>query len=189
MNDLVTAIMRQERLDVTFAGGRKGAVEKSFVFTPYSVLLYQTGVYVAGHSSAHGKIISPALDGFQRIEPRKGDHFDYPKDYDPKALFTSGFGLHGAEDWTEPVIKVYPEIAYFIGRAEWHESQSVERDADGGFTLRLRVKGTQELHAWLRSWGPSVEVLGPPELRANVGCSLWSAARRYPEFAAGVTKV
>jgi predicted DNA-binding transcriptional regulator YafY len=50
----------------------------------------------------------------------------------------------------------------------WHHSQTLEELADGGVLLKMRVGGIREIKTWVMGWGAEVEVLAPPELRANV---------------------
>jgi proteasome accessory factor B len=55
----------------------------------------------------------------------------------------------------------------------------VEREADGSLIWRARVAGSLEVRIWLLGWGADVEVLDPPELRAEVAGELERAAARY----------
>ena len=55
------------------------------------------------------------------------------------------------------------------------------RVADGSLEWRARVAGTIEIRLWILSWGDEVEVLAPPELRADVAATHARAASRYGE--------
>jgi predicted DNA-binding transcriptional regulator YafY len=46
-------------------------------------------------------------------------------------------------------------------------------------TWRATVAGTIEIRLWILSWGDDVEVLEPPELRADVTATLRRALIRY----------
>ena len=43
------------------------------------------------------------------------------------------------------------------------------------------MRGTDELKYWILGFGPHIEVLGPSDLRAEVGRLLTEAARAYGE--------
>ena len=43
--------------------------------------------------------------------------------------------------------------------------------------MRCRVRGTFELGNWLLGFGPHVEVLAPPELRARINETLGAGRR------------
>jgi proteasome accessory factor B len=50
----------------------------------------------------------------------------------------------------------------------WHHSQRlIERD-DSGCDLLMTIGGIREVMPWVLGWGADVEVLAPPELRAEV---------------------
>ena len=55
-----------------------------------------------------------------------------------------------------------------VQESVWHHSQQVEELPDGGVLLAMRVGGIREIKNWVMSWGAEVEVLAPPELRAQV---------------------
>ena len=43
----------------------------------------------------------------------------------------------------------------------------------------MQVGDPREMLPWIRSWGGEVEVLEPPELRAEIGAEAWRAAAHY----------
>src|SRR4051812_13614027 len=91
VNDIVTALLREERLRVTHEGVSGG--RKTFVVDPYTLLVYKKGLYLSAFSQQHGAIRTFALDGFREVEWRRGDRFDYPADYRPEQLTEGAFGI------------------------------------------------------------------------------------------------
>src|SRR5437764_3523898 len=91
VNDIITALLREERLRVTHEG--VGGGRKTFLLDPYTLLVYKKGLYLAGFSHQHNAIRAFALDGFREVEWRKGDRFDYPADFRPEQLTEGAFGL------------------------------------------------------------------------------------------------
>ena len=71
-------------------------------------------------------------------------------------------------------------IAPRIREARWHPSERVSVEPDGALLWHGRVSGTIEIRLWILSWGSQVEVLAPPELRADVAATYRTAAARYP---------
>ena len=80
---------------------------------------------------------------------------------------------------TEVVLRFRPEVAGRVMEAQWHPSQQVAELADGSLEWRATVAGTIEIRLWILSWGSDVEVLAPPELRADVVDTLRSEIGRY----------
>jgi predicted DNA-binding transcriptional regulator YafY len=51
---------------------------------------------------------------------------------------------------------------------QWHPSQQLAIDVDGGMTMTLRVADTRELEGWILHFGSGVQVLHPESLRERV---------------------
>jgi len=79
----------------------------------------------------------------------------------------------------EIVLRFAPAVASRVLEATWHPSQQVERSPDGSLLWRATVAGTIEIRLWILQWGADVEVLEPPELRADVAGTLERAIATY----------
>ncbi len=80
---------------------------------------------------------------------------------------------------TEVVLRFAPGVASRVREATWHASQEVREAPDGSLEWRARVAGTIEIRLWILSWGDDVEVIAPPDLRADVAATHARAAARY----------
>ena len=74
------------------------------------------------------------------------------------------------------VLRFSPTVAGRVQETRWHPSERVAVDADGRLTWEARVSGTLEIRSWILGWGAEVEVLGPPELRAEIAGIVSAAA-------------
>ena len=89
VNDIVTALLREERLRVTHQSVSGG--KKTFVLEPYTLMVYKKGLYLVGRSAGHaGAIRTFALDAFREVEWLRGDKFDYPAGLPPGAGHRGG---------------------------------------------------------------------------------------------------
>jgi predicted DNA-binding transcriptional regulator YafY len=70
VNDIMTALLREERLRVTHEGVSGG--RKTFVLEPYTLVVYKKGLYLAGFSHQHHEIRTFALDGFREVQWLRG---------------------------------------------------------------------------------------------------------------------
>jgi predicted DNA-binding transcriptional regulator YafY len=70
-------------------------------------------------------------------------------------------------------------VAGRVRESIWHRSQRLSELPDGRVELSLDVAGIVEVRPWILSWGDSVEVLEPPELREVVAAAVRGAAARY----------
>jgi proteasome accessory factor B len=171
VNDVITALLREERVTCTRAGG--GTVK----IDPYTLVLYKKGLYLLGHSHAHGEVRSFGLDRIVDTERHPGDRFDYPDDFDPATHVRGPFGLIRGPR-ARVVVRFDAKVAHYVKRRRWHETQSF-RDVDGGIEMTLEPEGTDEMVSWVLGFGGTAEVLEPKELRERVKREVESAAKRY----------
>ena len=180
VNDVMTATLHQQRLDLFYESPRLGASAKAFVFEPYSILLYKQGLYVAGYSHWHKKVIKLALDHCREVTWKRGDSFDYPAKYHPRELVDGAFGMHAAEGEEVLVrIRFAPGVRGYVERGDWHTTQVITPTGDGAVELAMRVRGWTEVKSWLLSFGGQAEVLEPEELRAQMAKEARAMAAMY----------
>jgi predicted DNA-binding transcriptional regulator YafY len=175
VNDIMTALLREERLRVTHEGVSGG--RKTFVLEPYTLLVYKKGLYLAGRSHGHaGELRTFALDGFRAVEWLRGDRFDYPADFRPEQITEGAFGLIRGKEVTRVRIWFDDRVARYVQRRMWHPTQRFRR-VHGGVELTMDVRGTTELVSWVLGFGPTAEVQEPADLRARVESELREALK------------
>jgi len=180
VNDIMTALLREERLRVTHEGVSGG--KKTFVLSPYTLLVYKKGLYLAGRSEGHaGEVRTFALDGFRAVEWLRGDRFEYPADYRPEQITESAFGLIRGKDVTRVRIWFDDKVARYVQRRMWHPTQRFRRAAGarGGIEMIMEVRGTTEVVSWVLGFGDKARVLAPAGLRDAVATELARAIRSY----------
>ena len=178
VNDIVTALLREERLRVTHESVSGG--KKTFVLEPYTLLVYKKGLYLAGRSDGHGgEIRTFALDGFRAVTWLRGQKFDVPPDFRPEQITSGAFGLIRARQATRVRVRFDAKVARYVQRRMWHPTQKFRKRAGGGVEMTMEVRGTVEVVSWVLGFGPTAEVLAPPELRAQVAAEAAGAAALY----------
>jgi predicted DNA-binding transcriptional regulator YafY len=178
VNDIMTALLREERLRVTHEGVSGG--RKTFVLQPYTLLIYKKGLYLSGKSEGHGgEIRTFALDGFREVEWLRGDKFEYPADYQPSQITEGSFGLFRGKETARVRIRFDEKVARYVQRRMWHPTQRFKKLPDGGVEMAMEVRGTVEVVSWVLGFGGTAEVLEPASLRADVAADARRAAARY----------
>jgi predicted DNA-binding transcriptional regulator YafY len=163
VNDIMTALLREERLRVTHEGVSGG--RKTFVLEPYTLLVYKKGLYLAGRSEGHrGEVRTFALDGFRAVEWLRGERFEYPADYKPEQLTEGAFGLIRGEP-TRVRILFDAKVARYVQRRQWHPTQRFRRVEGGGVEMTMEVRGTTELVSWVLGFGNRASVEEPVALQ------------------------
>ncbi len=71
--------------------------------------------------------------------------------------------------------------ARYIRERQWHPTQNIEEQPDGGLILRFRVGGLSEVKRWVMAYGSHAQVLAPPNLRAEIAAEAELLARLYEE--------
>jgi predicted DNA-binding transcriptional regulator YafY len=186
VNDIITALLREERLRVTHesvSGERSDRGEKrpaSFVIEPYTLLVYKKGLYLAARSERHGgQLRTFALDGFRGVEWLRGQKFEVPAGYAPEQLTEGAFGLIRGKEPVKVRIRFDDKVARYVQRRMWHPTQRFRKVPGGGVEMTMEVRGTVEIVSWVLGFGGTAEVLAPPALRAAVAAELAAATRRY----------
>lgn len=105
-----------------------------------------------------------------------------PKDFDPDLYFRERFGALGGEP--EVVrLRVEPEATRYFEEKQYHTTQVIEETEeereDGRIVVSYEVAGLKSIASWVRSWGPSVTVLDPPELADRIRKDMRALADRY----------
>jgi len=175
VNDIMTALLREERLRVRQEGA-------PFVIEPYSLLVYKKGLYLAGRSERHGgEVRTFALDGFREVEWLRGQTFEVPPDWRPEQITEGAFGLIRGKEATRVRVWFDEKVARYVQRRMWHPTQRFRRagGARGGIEMTMEVRGTVEVVSWVLGFGGTAEVLAPPALRAAVAAELADAVKRY----------
>src|SRR3954468_23943228 len=177
VNDIVTALLREERLRVTHQSVSGG--KKTFVLEPYTLMVYKKGLYLVGKSQGHeGALRTFALDAFKEVEWLRGDTFDYPADYRPEQVTEGAFGLIRGAEMTRVRILFDAKVARYVERVMWHPTQRFKRTAKG-LEMTMKVRGTAEVVGWVLGFGGDALVVEPRALRETVGDQLRRAAARY----------
>lgn len=176
MNEIMTALIKEQRLEVTHASVSRG--DERFLLDPFTLVVYKKGLYLAGYSHLHRAVRTFALDAFRDVEWRKGDGFEYPADYDPAKLFEGAFGLIGGAP-ARVRLRFSDKVARFVRRRQWHPSQQFTAVPGGGLEMSLNVRGTTELRSWVLGFGDQVEVIEPAFLRDEIRAELARALARY----------
>ena len=179
VNDIVTALLREERLRVTHESVSGG--KKTFVLEPYTLMVYKKGLYLVGRSQGHaGELRTFALDAFREVEWLRGDKFDYPADYRPEQITEGAFGLIRGSEVTRVRLLFDPKVARYVERVMWHPTQRFKRTA-AGLEMTMEVRGTTEVVGWVLGFGNAARVMQPAALREAVAAELVRAASRYKQ--------
>ena len=110
------------------------------------------------------------------VSPRS---FERPEAAGLEAQLERGWDIIADQPPVEVRLRFSPAVADRVLETRWHPMQQTERQADGSLLWSTTVSGPIEIRLWILEWGDDVEILGPPELRADVAARLRRAAAQY----------
>ena len=160
--ELYEAIRERRKVNIvynSFSGGK----QTRHRFLPYAVMFRKRAWYVIGHSETFNRVLTLRIN---RIHSLSISHTPYtiPKDFSvQKHMEKSWDVILGPE--THVVIEFAPRIAPLIREVNWHSTQQIQENADGGLRFEATVAGWQEVGWWVLTWGHEAEVIEPKELR------------------------
>lgn len=176
INDIITALVREERVDLTYRSEGKRA--RTFRLDPLSLVTYRQALYLVGFNHEKNEIRTYGFDRIKRVTWRKGDRYEYPRDYDPDKLHHGAFGLRMGGEVVRVRLWFSERVARFARRRKWHPTQKVKSSEDG-IEMTFDVVPTPELRAFILGWGRDARVLEPEHLRQEISSELAAAAKGY----------
>lgn len=166
IDSVLSAVVYQNPAVAFYA--KVGGTTKRYSLEPLTLAIYKQGLYLfARDLDADGRIKTFAIERFRSFQRARGEHFDYPDDYDPSALFDHSFGIIGGTP-QQVSLRFHRRVAPYIRERVWHQSQAVEDLSDGGLCISMSVGVGPELVSWILSFGPDVRVEGPDDLKLRI---------------------
>ena len=97
-----------------------------------------------------------------------------------------GYGIFSGSDVQWAKLRFTEERARWVSRELWHPLQRLTAQKDGRLVMELPFTDLRELSMDILRQGRHVEVLGPPELRAQVAQELRETLGQYSNEGVGV---
>jgi predicted DNA-binding transcriptional regulator YafY len=180
VRSLTEAWVNSERVRIVYRSHQSRA-EKSTLLDPYLLEPSATGAatYVFGHSSEHGTLRTFKVDRILSVDP-VGEQFQPPDLAELRTQIAHSWG--GAvvgEDQVDVTLIFAGEAAERVREQTYHQSQRLTDLPDGALRFEVRLPSLLEFTPWVRSWGPAVRVIEPPELVSEIAADARATAALY----------
>lgn len=106
-----------------------------------------------------------------------------------RAHLAGSLGRFTGEKILEVVLRFDATAAPYVREKPWHASQTLRALPDGVVEITLRLNNLIDVRRRVLACGRHVEVVAPPELRANIAAELAALAKTYAPEIAAVEKV
>lgn len=176
IDDILSALLYQNPAVGHYA--KPGGPTRRYTLHALTLATYRQSLYLFALDVDAGRVKTFAVDRFRHFERHRGEHFEYPKDHDPQALFRDAFGIISTPDVERVALRFHRRATPYITERIWHDSQEVVPLQDGGVRVTMHVSVSPELVQWILGFGPEVRVEGPAELADRI-------KRLHEEAAAG----
>lgn len=151
---------------------------KIYSLDPYKIVCYKATWYVYAYCNNHQEYRIFSLSRFQECEIEK--EFFFREDYEEHFHIDQYFGIwNNNADPAKIELLFDPSTSAYVTEREWHPEQECIENEDGSVYLTFKTNQEQKVINWILSFGPSVKILNPPELREKVKTALLSAAEQY----------
>lgn len=171
------AILGVQVVAIRYGSGVTGA-SASRIVCPYGTLYGGNGrAWLVGHVKGLPEMRLWRLDRIISLD-LLDRYFARRENFDLRAYAAQSFGVFQDEP-IEVVLRVTRESADEAACWLFHPSQTVTREADGALRVAFRAGGVQEICWHLFTWGATVTVLAPDDLRVNLAEMAATAARHH----------
>lgn len=157
-------------------------------FSPYALEPYgeTNGCYAIGFDETRGEMRTFRLDRIELVT-LTSDRFDLPASFNPSRLFSEAWGVVWTGEEPQLVeLRFSGEAAVRIQEGWWHPSQRLTLQSDSSCMVTFRVSAPSEMRRWILQWGADVEVLSPPDLRAQIVAESARIGRQYRDSSPGI---
>ena len=175
---VLEAIKASHKLTFTYAGFSRSRAEHNIIFQPYFLKRYKQRWYMIGLKEKGNSIRTYALDRVSNMQIIP-ENFEKPGSITLDEMFGNIVGVTTSKAPVRIVKLQTSSIqAKYFRALPLHASQEEEIHDDYSiFTYRLQLN--YELAHEILSFGDSVKVLEPPELKAMVVTQLQDALKQY----------
>lgn len=132
---------------------------------PYGLVWHRGSLYLVAHAPAHGQVRHYKVNRVQSVELDELK-FNRPAEFDLERHLADSFGVwRGNGEPLRIAVRFHPSAARYVQESQWHPSQKLTPQPDGGLLAEFALSDIEEIKHWLLSFGRAAEVLQPDELR------------------------
>ena len=172
---MIEAMRTGRRLQIEYQ--RFGAESYEKVVSPYSLKLFHRRWYLLAFTGVH--IATYSLDRILSVE-LSDETFEMPADFSPQEYFSEYFGVTADQTpMAHVVIRAYDWTPDYFRTLPFHHSQREISHTDKYADFALDIRPTPDFVGELISYGESLEVLEPEELRLKIRKILEDSLNNY----------
>lgn len=147
---------------------------------PYGIVIAKNSVYLVAFAPHHGEVRHYKLDRISGVDVQT---LKFPKraDFDLEQHFVGSWSIYRGRTQAPFVVRVRfaAEVSRYVQEKRWHALQQLSPQPDGSLLAEFTLTATEEIKAWLLSFGPKAAVLEPESLRDEIIQDLTESLAHY----------
>ena len=178
LSQVISALRENHPVRFTYRPYTRLNPTKDVIVEPYFLKIFKQRWYVTGRNVKDDKIKTYALDRMEDVKI-EDDTFVVDKSFDLESYVRDTFGIVFSQgEPKEVVLRADTRQPKYLRALPLHHSQrEVMHDEYSLFYYKLRL--TPDFVQELLSYGPNIQVVSPPELKAMVVTQLRDALAKY----------
>jgi proteasome accessory factor C len=176
-NVLTAGLLQRKQIRITYHDRTRSEVTERRI-SPQRLVHYRDHWYLDAWCHLREALRTFALERI--IKPKIERHVAKAmSDAELDRHFAASYGIFAGAATQQAVLRFSAQTAQWVATERWHPRQEGQLLDDGQYQLRIPYGDPRELIMDILKYGPDVEVLAPPELRAAVAARLVAAHRVY----------
>jgi proteasome accessory factor B len=177
IDELMVGIEDRKAVFITYQSQR--ATEPvTYDIYPYGLIYHRGALYLVGRSPQREEICHWKVGRIEAAEVTKV-HFQRPEDFDLQQHLAKSFGVYHGDGDVKIVVRFAPAVARYVSESNWHESQKLTPQKDGGVVAEFQLSDTEEIKRWIMSFGQHAVVQEPESLKEEIVLELNSLLAAY----------
>lgn len=140
---------------------------------PYGWIHHKNSLYLVAWATERQSVRTYKADRIDSADITKLK-FPRPAEFDLANYVAGSFGVYRGDGQPARRVRVrfLPAVVRYVSEKQWHPSQKLEPQRDGALLAEFELSSTEEVRAWLLSFGANAIVLEPADLRDSIQTEL-----------------
>ncbi len=165
LNEIVTGLLHEKKVRISYRS--TNGKELRDKICPLTLVIHNNALYLLADSEENGEIKVFSIERTTSAKWLRKESFKYPAKYSPESHLDDALGIMTGKP--RPIwLKVSAEASEYFCQRRWHPSQKVLKHNDGSIDVRLSLPITYEIISWLLSFGASIKILEPADLKDEI---------------------
>lgn len=162
--NLLQECIRHSRTAIVIYSSHSSGKRTERKMDPYDFFWSEGDLYIAAYCHKNGSIRNFKINRFHKVK-KTADKFQRDYDFSLSNYLGSSWRVWRGDEVVSIKLLVYPPASDLFRESKFHSSQSIRELPGNTIKCSLETYDSPETRSWLLSWGKSVQVLEPLELR------------------------